>query len=78
MNCKCGMEWKEQYNDKCPRCAKPPAASDGYSFEAIAIKLNDGETGAWTDGIGIFSDNAEYAAYKLKQGKKYRITIQKL
>lgn len=30
MDCKCGMEWKEQYNDKCPRCGVS-AASDCYA-----------------------------------------------
>lgn len=35
MNCTCGMEWKEEYSDKCPRCGKPDASA-GYRFEPLA------------------------------------------
>lgn len=48
------------------------------SFESKAVKLNNGHTAVWTDGVSFDCDNENHAAYYLNEGKKYRISIKHL
>lgn len=54
-----------------------PSASP-FGFEAVAVTLENGEVGVWTDGIGIYSDQEPFCAYRIKSGKKYKVTIQEV
>lgn len=54
-----------------------------FSFESEAryIVIDGGaslEVGAWTDGIGIYSDGEPFCAYRLEAGKRYRVVVEEL
>ncbi len=52
-----------------------------FTFEGYAKSIKDpiqkGKfIGVWTDGIGISSDDVPMCAFPLKEGEKYKITIE--
>ncbi len=47
-------------------------------IEGTATETINSEIGVWTDGIGLFYDNAPGAEFKLDEGVKYRITIEEI
>lgn len=49
-----------------------------FISEAKKSKIGSPEIGAWTDGIGVFSDDGMFCAYRLKVGKKYKVTIEEI
>jgi len=49
--------------------AKAKTVKDSNKYDGV---------GVWTDGIGIYSDNDEFCAYRLVDGVWYRVTIEKL
>ena len=48
-----------------------------FSFEGTPKKLNNGMA-FWTDGIMISCDNEPNAAFYLKKGKKYKVSIEEV
>ncbi len=48
------------------------------SYEAIAIKLKDGNVAVWTDGVSLQADNEHPCFLCLQEGKKYRVTIEEI
>jgi hypothetical protein len=53
------------------------------TFEAVAVKMKDGNVGVWTDGVMIQSDHlthplGDYCFHKFVPGNKYKITIEKI
>lgn len=48
-----------------------------FRFIGEAKKTKDG-VGVWTDGIGVYSDNEDFCAYRLKAGRKYSIRIERV
>lgn len=52
-----------------------------FEFIAEAKEVTNtpwAEVGAWTDGIGIFSDNDQLCAFRLEIGKTYKVTIEEV
>lgn len=47
-------------------------------IEGPAAETSNSEIGVWTDGIGIFYDNAPGAEFVLEEGVKYKITIEEI
>lgn len=50
-----------------------------YSFEATAKKIgNKKELGVWTDGVMLSTDQKWACEFELKEGKKYKITVEQI
>jgi len=47
-------------------------------IEGVARETNNDEIGVWTDGVGLFYDNAPHAEFQLEKDKKYRIIIEEV
>ena len=47
-------------------------------FTGKAQKLNNGHTAVWTDGVMIDCDNEERASFYLKEGKRYKVTVEEV
>lgn len=47
-------------------------------IEDYARETSTSEIGVWTDGVGLFYDNAPLAEFTLDEGVKYRITIEEI
>ena len=50
----------------------------GISYTSKAVKLKDGNTAVWTDGVSIQCDHEHFCFYKFKPGRTYKITIEKV
>ena len=51
-----------------------------FEFEGTtkSTALDGKVVAIWTDGIGLSSDNDEFCAYKLQEGKKYKVTVEEI
>ena len=49
-----------------------------FLFEEKAIKMKDGDTAVWTDGLALSSDTEPHCAFSLINNNWYRVTVQQI
>ena len=50
-----------------------------FEGKAMKVKIEGVDNIAvWTDGVGLSYDLEPYAAFKLEEGKTYRITVEEI
>jgi hypothetical protein len=55
--------------------AARPEVEPGFTYEAEAQRIGNGEVAVWTDGVSLHADNDRCCAFPLKAGRHYRVSV---